>query len=49
MQAVFYEGNKSLRVGECKPLLPLKGEVQIAVSNAGICVTDSAYVQRSYG
>jgi len=40
MKATFYEGNKTIRVGECQPVAPKAGEVQIAVSYAGICGTD---------
>jgi (R,R)-butanediol dehydrogenase / meso-butanediol dehydrogenase / diacetyl reductase len=40
MKAVFYEGNKKISTGECTPVEPKSGEVQIKVSYAGICGTD---------
>lgn len=40
MQAVFYEGNRTIRVGECTPVPPGKGQVQLKVSHCGICGTD---------
>jgi 2-desacetyl-2-hydroxyethyl bacteriochlorophyllide A dehydrogenase len=40
MQAVFYEGNRTIRVGECTPVPPQKGQVQLKVSHCGICGTD---------
>jgi (R,R)-butanediol dehydrogenase/meso-butanediol dehydrogenase/diacetyl reductase len=40
MQAVFYEGNQTIRVGECTPVPPDKGQVQLKVSYCGICGTD---------
>lgn len=40
MQAIYYEGNKQLRIGEATMLEPGPGEVRIAVSYAGICGTD---------
>ncbi|GMA60719.1 alcohol dehydrogenase catalytic domain-containing protein [Alicyclobacillus fastidiosus] len=40
MKAVFYEGNQKIRVGQCAPVPPKAGEVQIKVSYAGICGTD---------
>ncbi|HKX30851.1 MAG TPA: alcohol dehydrogenase catalytic domain-containing protein [Blastocatellia bacterium] len=40
MKAAFYEGNELIRVGECLPIAPAEGEVQIRVSHCGICGTD---------
>ncbi len=40
MQAVFYEGNQVISVGECTPVAPGPGEVQLKVSHCGICGTD---------
>jgi 2-desacetyl-2-hydroxyethyl bacteriochlorophyllide A dehydrogenase len=40
MQAIFYEGNQIIRVGECTPVTPQKGQVQLKVSHCGICGTD---------
>lgn len=40
MQAVFYEGNQTIRAGECMPVPPQKGQVQLKVSHCGICGTD---------
>ena len=40
MKAAFYEGNESIRIGECEPVAPAAGEVQIRVSHCGICGTD---------
>jgi 2-desacetyl-2-hydroxyethyl bacteriochlorophyllide A dehydrogenase len=40
MQAVFFEGNRTLRVGECVPTDPGPGQVQIQVAYCGICGTD---------
>ena len=40
MQAVFFEGNRTLRVGECVPLEPGAGQVQLQVAYCGICGTD---------
>ena len=40
MKAAFYQGNRSVTVGECTPLEPGPGEVQIRVSHCGICGTD---------
>ena len=39
-QAAFYEGNRSIRLGECKPVEPGPDEVRIEVSHCGICGTD---------
>lgn len=40
MKAAFYEGNEQIRIGECMPVAPGAGEVQIRVSHCGICGTD---------
>ena len=40
MQAVFFEGNRTLRVGECVAVEPGAGQVQIQVAYCGICGTD---------
>ncbi len=40
MKAAFYEGNKSIRLGECIAQEPKAGEVQLKVSHVGICGTD---------
>lgn len=40
MKAAYYEGNKSIRVGDCSPVAPKAGEVQLKVSHVGICGTD---------
>ena len=38
--ATFYEGDKTIRVGDCQPRAPGPGEVQLKVSYCGICGTD---------
>ena len=40
MQAVFFEGNRTLRVGESVAVEPGAGGVQIRVAYCGICGTD---------
>ena len=40
MKAAFYEGDERIRIGECVPVAPDAGEVQIRVSHCGICGTD---------
>jgi 2-desacetyl-2-hydroxyethyl bacteriochlorophyllide A dehydrogenase len=40
MKAAFYEGKKSIRIGDCTPVVPAAGQVQIHVSHCGICGTD---------
>jgi (R,R)-butanediol dehydrogenase/meso-butanediol dehydrogenase/diacetyl reductase len=40
MQAVFFEGNRTLRVGDCVAVDPGAGQVQIRVAFCGICGTD---------
>jgi 2-desacetyl-2-hydroxyethyl bacteriochlorophyllide A dehydrogenase len=40
MKAAFYAGNRTITVGECRPVRPGPGEVQIRVSHCGVCGTD---------
>src|SRR5437588_11179922 len=40
MQAAFFEGNRTLRVGDCAPVPPGAGQAQIQVEYCGICGTD---------
>ena len=40
MQAAYYEGNETIRIGDCVPLKPGAGQVQIRVAYCGICGTD---------
>jgi len=40
MKAAYYEGNEKIRIGDCVPAPPAKGQVQIRVSHCGICGTD---------
>src|SRR5450759_2994216 len=40
MQAAFFEGNRTLRVGESVAVEPGAGQVQIRVAYCGICGTD---------
>jgi len=40
MQAVFFEGNRTFRVGESVAVEPEPGQVQIQVAFCGICGTD---------
>jgi 2-desacetyl-2-hydroxyethyl bacteriochlorophyllide A dehydrogenase len=40
MQAVFFEGNRTFRVGENVPVDPGAGQVQIQVAYCGLCGTD---------
>ena len=40
MRAAFYEGRKTIRVGEYTPGPLARGQVQLAVSHCGICGTD---------
>jgi (R,R)-butanediol dehydrogenase / meso-butanediol dehydrogenase / diacetyl reductase len=40
MKAAFYEGKKTIRIGECSPVEPGPSQVQIQVSHCGICGTD---------
>jgi (R,R)-butanediol dehydrogenase / meso-butanediol dehydrogenase / diacetyl reductase len=39
-RAAFYEGNRAVRIGDCLPVAPTRGQVQIKVSHCGICGTD---------
>jgi (R,R)-butanediol dehydrogenase/meso-butanediol dehydrogenase/diacetyl reductase len=40
MRAAFYEGNRSIQIGECPAVPPTTGHVQLRVSHCGICGTD---------
>ena len=40
MRAAYYEGNEKIRIGECMPVPPASGQVQIRVSYCGLCGTD---------
>lgn len=40
MHAAFFEGNRTLRVGDCAEVAPGAGQVQIKVEYCGICGTD---------
>jgi len=40
MKAAYYEGNKTMRVGECVPRAPGPGEVRLSIAYCGICGTD---------
>jgi 2-desacetyl-2-hydroxyethyl bacteriochlorophyllide A dehydrogenase len=40
MKAAFYHGNKTISVGECTPVTPQPGQVQLKISHCGICGTD---------
>lgn len=40
MKAIFYEGERQITIGECIPVEPKEGQVQIKVSHCGICGTD---------
>jgi D-arabinose 1-dehydrogenase-like Zn-dependent alcohol dehydrogenase len=40
LKAAFYEGNQTIRIGECTPIPPGPSEVQIQISYCGICGTD---------
>jgi (R,R)-butanediol dehydrogenase / meso-butanediol dehydrogenase / diacetyl reductase len=40
MKAAFYAGNRTIQLGECRPLDPGPGQVQIRVSHCGVCGTD---------
>jgi 2-desacetyl-2-hydroxyethyl bacteriochlorophyllide A dehydrogenase len=40
MQAAYYEGHQTIRIGACVPVPPLAGQAQIRVSHAGLCGTD---------
>jgi (R,R)-butanediol dehydrogenase/meso-butanediol dehydrogenase/diacetyl reductase len=40
MKAAFYNGNQTITVGECTPVPPEAGQVQLKISHCGICGTD---------
>jgi (R,R)-butanediol dehydrogenase / meso-butanediol dehydrogenase / diacetyl reductase len=40
VKAAYYEGSETIRIGECVPLPPAGGQVQIRVAYCGICGTD---------
>lgn len=40
LKAAFYDGNQTIRIGECTPVPPGLSEVQIRVAYCGICGTD---------
>lgn len=40
MKASFYLGNETITTGDCTPVAPQPGQVQIRVSHVGICGTD---------
>ena len=40
MKAAYYEGKERIRIGDCVPVMPARGQVQIRVSFCGICGTD---------
>jgi (R,R)-butanediol dehydrogenase/meso-butanediol dehydrogenase/diacetyl reductase len=40
MRAAYYDGNRKIRVGDCEPVGPGPGQVQLRVSYCGICGTD---------
>ncbi|MDX1979036.1 MAG: alcohol dehydrogenase catalytic domain-containing protein [Bryobacteraceae bacterium] len=40
MRAAYYEGNKTITIGDCHTAAPQPGQVQIRVSHCGICGTD---------
>ncbi|MEZ5352500.1 MAG: alcohol dehydrogenase catalytic domain-containing protein [Bryobacteraceae bacterium] len=40
MRAAYYEGQRSVRAGECVPVDPDAGQVRLRVSHCGICGTD---------
>jgi len=40
MRAAYYEGNRTITIGEGRPVAPAPGQVQIQVSYCGICGTD---------
>ena len=40
MKAAFYNGNQTITVGECMPVSPEAGQVQLKISHCGICGTD---------
>jgi len=40
MKAAFYHGDETVTVGECTPVPPQAGQVQLKISHCGICGTD---------
>ena len=40
MKAAYYHGNKTIRIGECRPQTPGPDEVRIDVAYCGVCGTD---------
>ncbi len=40
MKAAFYEGGRRITIGDCSPVAPAAGQVQLKVSHCGICGTD---------
>ncbi|MGH9404322.1 MAG: zinc-dependent alcohol dehydrogenase [Terriglobia bacterium] len=40
LRAAYYESKGTIRAGECKPVAPGAGEVQLKVSHCGICGSD---------
>ncbi len=40
VKAAFYEGNETIRIGDCVPVSPGRGQVQLRVAYCGICGTD---------
>jgi 2-desacetyl-2-hydroxyethyl bacteriochlorophyllide A dehydrogenase len=40
MRAAFYDGHRAVRAGDCVPVTPGPGQVQLRVSHCGICGTD---------
>ena len=40
MKAAFYAGGRTITLGECSPVTPGPGQVQIEVSHCGVCGTD---------
>jgi len=40
MRAAYYAGREQIRIGECRPIEPQRGQVQIQVSYCGVCGTD---------
>lgn len=39
-KAAYYEGNRTIRIGDCSPAAPAPDQVQIRVSHCGICGSD---------
>lgn len=40
VKAAYYEGNETIRIGDCVPVSPGRGQVQLRVAYCGICGTD---------